>query len=344
MGLDSSHGHLTTALFKVIFMFYGRFQVKKFSCRRSAFTLIELLVVIAIIAVLIALLLPAVQQAREAARRTQCKNNLKQIGLSLHNYHDVFNTFPYGTRHSPQNWGSSFWLSLLPYADQSNLFNRVDFNTWPGWDANARNVYANVQPPYMLCPSSPLPVFRGRGDWGGSTNLVIPSYVGISGVSSTVAGRSSASVTGNRADAASNGVLSYNSKIGFRDITDGSTNVICIGEQSDFGANRTDIRSAWDWGAWMGCANCNPVPTSDVYTAAITTIHPNWPFGSKPAVSSHAYLGREGGGNFPIQSVHVGGLHVLLCDGSTRFISDNLDRTIQYNLSDRADGQLVGEF
>lgn len=314
--------------------------MKKSSFRRSAFTLIELLVVIAIIAVLIALLLPAVQQAREAARRTQCKNNLKQIGLSLHNYHDVFNTFPPGdTFCVATNWGGSFWLSLLPYADQGPLFNKINFSSWPGWDTNGPAL-SQVKPPYMLCPSSSLDPIRNR-----PPNVdVIATYAGIAGVSSAVAGRSSASVAGNRADAAQNGVLAYNSKIGFRDMTDGSSNIICIGEQSDYGANRTDIRSSWDWGSWMGCANCNPTASGDVYTAAITTIHPNWPFGSKPAVSSHAYLGREGGGNFPIQSVHVGGLHVLLGDGSTRFISENLDRNIQYNLCDRADGQVLGEF
>ena len=87
--------------------------------KSRGFTLIELLVVIAIIAILIALLLPAVQQAREAARRTQCKNNLKQIGLAFHNYHDVYNTFPVGSREwvgtGGTSWGQSWWLSMLPY-------------------------------------------------------------------------------------------------------------------------------------------------------------------------------------------------------------------------------------
>ena len=95
--------------------------------RQKGFTLIELLVVIAIIAVLIALLLPAVQQAREAARRTQCKNNLKQIGLALHNYHDTFSQFPSGFGVTARNssggerWGHSQWVTLLPYVDQAPL-------------------------------------------------------------------------------------------------------------------------------------------------------------------------------------------------------------------------------
>ncbi|MDA1018298.1 MAG: DUF1559 domain-containing protein [Planctomycetota bacterium] len=88
--------------------------------RKSGFTLIELLVVIAIIAILVALLLPAVQQAREAARRSSCKNNMKQIGLALHNYHDTFSQFPPGTRH--RGWGNSFWISILPQSEQGVVF------------------------------------------------------------------------------------------------------------------------------------------------------------------------------------------------------------------------------
>lgn len=97
--------------------------------KSRGFTLIELLVVIAIIAILIALLLPAVQQAREAARRTQCKNNLKQIGLALHNYSDVFGSFPIGVNSSfPGGWGVSFWVGLLPYVEQGNVYSQMSFD------------------------------------------------------------------------------------------------------------------------------------------------------------------------------------------------------------------------
>lgn len=114
--------------------------------KRRGFTLIELLVVIAIIAVLIALLLPAVQQAREAARRTQCKNNLKQIGLAMHNYHDVHLKFPSGgarVNFDPNGAGHSCWIAILPFADLAPLYNQWDFNL-PGegdayWGAAAPN-------------------------------------------------------------------------------------------------------------------------------------------------------------------------------------------------------------
>src|SRR5690349_412792 len=120
--------------------------------RRSGFTLIELLVVIAIIAILIALLLPAVQQAREAARRTQCKNNVKQLGLALHNYHDTFGVFPYAVANQGYSAAGANvtnhkgFLGLLPYFDQANLFNQFNFNWATGTHNSGGTVMGGVDP------------------------------------------------------------------------------------------------------------------------------------------------------------------------------------------------------
>jgi prepilin-type N-terminal cleavage/methylation domain-containing protein len=176
--------------------------------KRSAFTLVELLVVIAIIGVLVALLLPAVQAAREAARRMQCSNHLKQIGLALQNYHDVFNSLPFGARARcvainaagtctpttmTNGWGPSWLMSILPFAEQKPLSDLLE-NCQIGPAANAglwatdmtqaigrAPFHANNQKiAWMLCPSSPLPqteLLRGQTQ----CNAVVPSYVGISG-------------------------------------------------------------------------------------------------------------------------------------------------------------------
>jgi len=169
--------------------------------RKRAFTLVELLVVIAIIGVLVALLLPAVQAAREAARRMQCGNHLKQIGLGLQNYHDVFSSLPYGAR-SRQGadpavtgrtnfWGPSWYVGLLPFCEQKNLADQieqfsiignaantgVDFNSTNGTAGTVSAVSHNQKIPWMLCPSSPLP----QTETVGSALLTTPSYVGIAG-------------------------------------------------------------------------------------------------------------------------------------------------------------------
>ncbi len=166
--------------------------------RRTAFTLVELLVVIAIIGVLVALLLPAVQAAREAARRMQCSNHLKQIGLAMQNYHDTFNSLPFGARAryvqttgsvpSGQTWGPSWYVALLPFCEQKPLSDYMEASMLT--NANLTDVtnatgrvafYAKDQKiAWMLCPSSPLPqteLLRG----GTTHNTVVPSYVGISG-------------------------------------------------------------------------------------------------------------------------------------------------------------------
>ena len=161
----------------------------KLAHRRSGFTLIELLVVIAIIAVLIALLLPAVQQAREAARRSQCKNNLKQIGLGLANYHDTSLMFPGGEPlGGGGGWVHSHWIGLLPYMEQTAIFKKWTFNgNDEGWvcagGANSiqnRAAVQGVKLPFLLCPSSPLePLIAPCG------MLMNPQYFAMSGAAST---------------------------------------------------------------------------------------------------------------------------------------------------------------
>jgi len=148
--------------------------MKKLFGMRKAFTLIELLVVIAIIAILVALLLPAVQQAREAARRSSCKNNLKQIGLALHNYHDVHNVYPLNNDSTRKggNTATSWVTMSLPYMEQAPLYDRVDFTTQSGHYGldNASAKIVRVQPiDTLMCPSNPQPkVFTGAAIYDGS--------------------------------------------------------------------------------------------------------------------------------------------------------------------------------
>jgi len=168
--------------------------------RRYGFTLVELLVVIAIIGILIALLLPAVQAAREAARRAQCSNNLKQIGLALHNYHDTFKAFPPArvrdTRHS-QSWNSNntIWAArILANVEQSALHDAIDWTVWPGWNA-PNDVVRNQVVKGYLCPSDSG---DGQVAWtapdgtravGGSPSAALghTNYVGNIGDSYTIA-------------------------------------------------------------------------------------------------------------------------------------------------------------
>lgn len=289
------------------------------------FTLIELLVVIAIIAILIALLLPAVQQAREAARRTQCKNNLKQIGLALHNYHDIYNNFPIGGQRDPVNAGAvEMWgwgASILPQLEQNSLFNGLGIGqrrlTEVLADANLRPL---LQTPLngFICPSDPHgPLTNGGGPNGNGR-----SFNGVSGVPAAFrpsksnyignAGYNDPVAYGN--DATLRGVLHTGHLYKLRDITDGTSNTILVGERTTFCAA----------GTWAG--NRNPPGGSwqgACYTLGRTSIPINYPDNAADACT-------EG-----FDSKHVGGAQFLFCDGSVHFLSENIDYNLHINAANR---------
>lgn len=314
--------------------------------RRLGFTLIELLVVIAIIAVLIALLLPAVQQAREAARRTQCKNNLKQLGLALHNYHDTYNRFPIGG----QNGLKPSWrLAVLPQVDQSPLFNRIDFNaSFTAPYSGNNTVLQGIKLPGWNCPSSPCPTTGTAGTeqcWSGGNPQLI-DYVSIGGSYPDPAGRANVVSTSNYDGGyyGANGLMGVFQCVNISSATDGTSNTLILGENSDFTTNGTtkiDIRSNY-YGAWAGFTGPSSNPWSgapDSWSTGITTVR--WPINTQgtPAGAVHTWEA-----NLPLRSAHVGGAHVLMGDGATRFLSNNLDLNTLLRLSSKDDGQIIGEF
>lgn len=309
---------------------------------RRGFTLIELLVVIAIIAVLIALLLPAVQQAREAARRTQCKNSLKQLGLALHNYHDSFDVFPpgwvsvsYQVSATPEPTIWSWGAYLLPYIDQAPLYNTVQ----PGVlriDQNLALGGANA-----AALTTPLSVFRCASDTGPALNDFDGAY-GANAAQSTdfsTYNRKVTNGTTNVSIATSNyvmvadvgdsitpsviqasfgpplGVGWGDSRVRIRDITDGTSNTLVFGER----CFRTE-------GLNIGAGNAlgfSPATASGVYAnqqcrscLAVVGI-PYWGLNQSVVNANHHSRG--------FASNHVGGVHFALGDGSVRFISDNID-------------------
>ena len=236
--------------------------------KKRGFTLVELLVVIAIIGVLVALLLPAVQAAREAARRMQCGNHLKQIGLGLQNYHDVFNSLPFGARAryhtgdpvtSNNNYGPSWYVGLLPFCEQKNLSDliearavtQVNYNNIPS-NVTLNNtsqiaVYANNQKiPWMLCPSSPLPQTETPVNKG--PILIVPSYVGIAGALSTttpainqltnepafVEKRTHTDTAVSGGIASGGGMLTVNEAYNMAACIDGTSNTMIVSEIADY--------------------------------------------------------------------------------------------------------------
>lgn len=319
------------------------------------FTLIELLVVIAIIAILIALLLPAVQQAREAARRSTCKNNLKQIGLALHNYHDTHRAFPPGfisvtdaastTFNGHSVWteagstttnsnfhGTSWMLMILPYVDQVPLYNNWNFAT----NVVGNSVHAQTDIPGFYCPSRRRKVRRvdtalqlnnhtkGGNDYGGCVGGVngfhdngslpcvhaVHKEQGLPGASTSLNMKFSGGDLG---------ILYGNSDTAIRDIDDGASNTIMLGELQRLVGGSCPVRSQDGW-AVGGVAT--------LFDVSIDS-------------------GGGGLNNNFFQSAgsdHVGGAHFGMGDGAVRFISENISGTLLDSLGSADGGEVTGEF
>ena len=321
---------------------------------RSGFTLVELLVVIAIIGILIALLLPAVQAAREAARRSQCSNNMKQLGLALHNYHDVYKTFPVGAFPSNRpNWR----VGLLPFLEQSALVAQTDISgQW--WSACTSSstygqqytktnlVLVGLMLPVYKCPSSALDSNNPSGSMCNYDRLQCHDYVGVSGAFPDLLGRANVCSTACTYGVYCNtGLLVAGKNYLFRDIVDGSSNTIAVAEQSG-SVGTADYRANYH-GGWRGWTSTGDVTTGSAtqHIAGITTV----------AFSINARSAQTGGntvprsntpyaGNTIINSYHPGGIHVLLSDGSVRFVSENIEFLTLRRLCIRDDCQVVGEY
>ncbi len=305
---------------------------------RQGFTLIELLVVIAIIAILVALLLPAVQQAREAARRSSCKNNLKQIGLALHNYHDVHKTFPQGGMGRPQSTEGptnnfSWLVYILPMLEQNALYDQFNFNEYYTTTNNRAAAMNRVET--YFCPSS-----RNADQKSNVTNVWAMHYLGLAGPIGAVNG---ANPTRNYQFAGNNssshggvgqsGILTMNQNRTFADITDGTTNTLLAGEFS----GRVGLTGSSPLRPWLQGANTNG---SNAAMYCCKNI--------KKTINEEAsYVGSDPLKRFndvSTSSQHKGGAQFLLGDGGVRFLSENINFGTYQNLASMDDEIPIGEF
>ena len=345
-------------------MFGSRFR-RHCKAGRSAFTLIELLVVIAIIGVLVGLLLPAVQSAREAARRMSCQNNMKQCSLALHNYHSTFKRFPGIGRDSTNAF--SVLAQILPYAEQANLQDLIDFEspiyTSVGHGPSAvQSIHSNnlaaaqTAVPMYRCPSEDRTIQFSEYDCDGAGGQY---YEGTNMVTCTGSGRDSHWDISRPVDVEvkSDGLFYYNSKTRFRDILDGTSHTTVftetlLGGGSTLTSRPVQDRDAVAWIhsfpelqnpdvesetngfvlAWFGYRGYSWL-SGKAYASTFSTYVPPNP--KHPDLSQSAY------GWFSSRSNHVGGANVGLADGSVRFVTESIDLELWQKTGSIADREVL---
>ncbi len=297
--------------------------------RSSGFTLVELLVVIAIIGILVALLLPAIQAAREAARRSRCQNNLRQIGVGLHNYHDTHGVFPPGYVAGRIPDTSSSWCNapgpgnptdsngqfapwtvlVLPFLEQESLYHEFDFDV--------RFVGNNIQ---MMAPNSnvvvPLSVYQCPSDVDLSMDPLLPSYLGVQGGGTSPDCQNTGCTPANPRAFYISGMLFAGSRMGLRDALDGSSNVFLVAESRYAGA------------AWAASGKQDTC----AYTRILT--------GAQDQINLHGGRGVHSTRGF--SSYHPGGCHVLMGDASVHFLAETIDLTTYQQLAQRRSGLPLG--
>ncbi|MFG0262425.1 MAG: DUF1559 domain-containing protein [Novipirellula sp. JB048] len=332
--------------------------------RSRGFTLVELLVVIAIIGVLVGLLLPAVQAAREAARRMSCSNNMKQLGLALHNYHDTHQKFPYSVAGSGSiESGTAIpgmgnvrnhrgWLGLLPFIEQSALYEAIDFSMAtgayvrnsgqssiggpkPGEPGNANDVVVSTSLPAFLCPSDPGPTHYSSTTY--ANYAISPGTTSLKGAFTnydfSVQRTSSGDDNWSQESMSTRRMFGMNDQSRMRDVLDGTSNTVAICETIRETWNGESV--TWGYSKWVGHGVDLTYPQGLNFNKCCSWYSP--PFAEPGARPSRLGDWSTSG------SLHPGGAQFTFADGSVHFLSDSVDLLILQRLAYIADGEVVPE-